>query len=289
MQKLNTNNILPPGIGSFTFPKLLYVSKVDEQEWINLLRLEHSHSHLEIGFLRRGSAKFMIGNQIYDMSPGDVWVNNVNVIHDEQYERVPVNIFAFGIDNIALQHLPPNCLLPDNVSPVVHCGKQYELMDNIGEYLYSAIEDDTYAFDSPAYYALLTLLSIVIENSKAINDQGQQYTGQQHLCKKIQEYINENYLRPITLLDISEAINVSPYYMSRAFKKVTGFSPMQYVARLRIGKAQVLLIHTDMSILNISYETGYNNLSTFNYAFSKLIGMTPDKFRKTYRNYMAHY
>lgn len=289
MQNNNRSNILPPGISSFTFPKLLYVSNVDEQEWTDIIRVEHSHNHLEVGFLRHGQATFMVNNHLYDMKPGDVWVNNVNVLHDEQYDRRPVKIYALGIDNIALQYLPSNCLLPDNVSPIVHCGEQYELLDNICGYLYNSLDKDDFTIDSPAYYALLTFLSVVVENSKTVNDEERHDTAQQQLCNKVRDYINEHYLGELSLLDISEAMNVSPYYMSRAFKKSTGFSPMQYAARLRIGKAQVLLIHTDMNILNIAYETGYNNLSTFNYAFSKLIGMTPDKFRKTYRTYMSQY
>ncbi len=55
---------------------------------------------------------------------------------------------------------------------------------------------------------------------------------------------------------------------------------MEYVERLRLGKAQVLLIHTDIQIIEIAHQTGYNNLSTFNYAFSKLFGMSPKKFKK---------
>ena len=82
---------------------------------------------------------------------------------------------------------------------------------------------------------------------------------------------------------IGSAVSVSPYHMSRVFKKETGCTPMQYVAQLRLGKAQTLLVHTDMPITEIAYNVGYNSSNSFNYAFLKLIGLTPGAYRKMYR------
>lgn len=59
---------------------------------------------------------------------------------------------------------------------------------------------------------------------------------------------------------------------------------MQYVIRLRIGKAQGLLMYTDYPITQIAGMVGYDNSSHFNAMFTKYIGMSPGKYRKKFRS-----
>lgn len=287
MQNNKNTYSLPPTANSIVFPKLLYVSNVSEKEWSSALRVEHDHEHLEIDFVRSGSNIVMVGNNLYPVKAGDLIINNSKIIHDEQYGKSPISVYAIGIDDVRLQYLPPNHLVTEAESPIIHCQDCYDLVNNLSLTLFNSLKASTYEMNSSAHYALLTLLALVREKS-TVTTEPTSNSAQQQLCKNVMGYISAHYLEDITLLDISDFANVSPYYMSRAFKKGTGFSPMQYVARLRLGKAQVLLIHTNMSIIDIAYESGYNNLSTFNSAFSKMMGMTPDKFRKTYNNFMAY-
>ena len=62
---------------------------------------------------------------------------------------------------------------------------------------------------------------------------------------------------------------------------------MQYIAKQRIGEAQEKLIHTDLSITKIALGIGYNNVSSFNYAFAKFAGMSPSQFRSRYADRRA--
>ncbi len=81
---------------------------------------------------------------------------------------------------------------------------------------------------------------------------------------------------------MGEALHISPYYLSHVFKQMSGYSPVQYLLRRRIGEAQTLLITTDLSITRIAEMVGYDTQSYFNLQFTKNVGMPPNKFRQNY-------
>lgn len=75
---------------------------------------------------------------------------------------------------------------------------------------------------------------------------------------------------------------MSPWYVSHVFKEMSGYSPIQYLLRRRIGEAQTLLISTDYSITEIAFKVGFDTQSYFNMQFTKNVGMPPMQFRKNY-------
>ena len=81
---------------------------------------------------------------------------------------------------------------------------------------------------------------------------------------------------------MGEALHISPYYLSHVFKQMSGYSPVQYLLRRRIGEAQTLLITTDLPITRIAEMVGYDTQSYFNLQFTKNVGMPPNKFRQNY-------
>ena len=103
------------------------------------------------------------------------------------------------------------------------------------------------------------------------------------LSRKVQEYIDQHYQEPLTLQEIGKALHLSPYYLSHVFKEASGYSPMQYLLRRRIGEAQNLLISTDLPIARISEMVGYETQNYFNLQFSKHVGVPPRKFRQGFR------
>lgn len=141
------------------------------------------------------------------------------------------------------------------------------------------------ARETVSCYLMLSILSITAELSK--NMLGHQGTdtasSRSALCLQIKEYILANYNRELTLEIISNALSISPWYMSRVFKKETGYSPMQYVTNLRLGEAQVLLIHTSMPVTVVAQSVGYSSSGAFNYSFRKMFGITPTEFRRLYK------
>jgi AraC-like DNA-binding protein len=94
-------------------------------------------------------------------------------------------------------------------------------------------------------------------------------------------YIRENLTRPFGEADLAAIAGQSPSAFSRAFRRHTGMSLVQYVKRLRINLAcQLLMSDGQAAITDICFEVGFNNLSNFNRQFLAEKGMPPSQFRR---------
>jgi AraC family transcriptional regulator len=84
----------------------------------------------------------------------------------------------------------------------------------------------------------------------------------------------------LSLKSLAAASYLSPFHFSRLFKKLTGATPHNYLAAIRVGRAQTLLAETDMSITEVGSRVGYLSASHFTKAFRLATGTTPREFRK---------
>ncbi len=100
------------------------------------------------------------------------------------------------------------------------------------------------------------------------------------LVKQALAYIQQNYSRSFSLVELSEAIGVSKSYLSRIFKMDIGISLWDYLNRFRIQKAKEILLLTDESISVIATEVGYEDISYFSRVFHEIAGCSPRAFRQ---------
>ena len=97
--------------------------------------------------------------------------------------------------------------------------------------------------------------------------------------KVVTEYIDARLDTEISLAKLAKLTNLSAYYFIRLFKQSKGIAPHQYIMQRRIQKAKHLLKSSQLSILQISIETGYTSASNFSHAFKKIVGVTPRQYR----------
>jgi AraC-like DNA-binding protein/mannose-6-phosphate isomerase-like protein (cupin superfamily) len=95
---------------------------------------------------------------------------------------------------------------------------------------------------------------------------------------KVMLYLNTNYQRKIELETVAEIANLHPAAFCRFFKEKSGKSLSEYVNDLRIGYACRLIIEGKMTVSQIAYESGFNNLSNFNRTFKKHTSFTPTDY-----------
>lgn len=104
-----------------------------------------------------------------------------------------------------------------------------------------------------------------------------------HKIKEIYEFVHENFGRKITLSEISELVNMSPVSFNRFIKSRTGKTFIEYTNDTRISYATRWLIETDLSIGEIGFKCGFNNIANFNRVFKKVKKCTPSDFREQFR------
>jgi AraC-like DNA-binding protein len=100
--------------------------------------------------------------------------------------------------------------------------------------------------------------------------------------EKVMNYINKNFQKSITLIEVAKLTNMTETAFSRFFKLRTGMTFIDCLTDIRLGHASRMLINTTQSIAEIAYECGFNNISNFNRIFKKKKGCTPKEFRESY-------
>lgn len=83
--------------------------------------------------------------------------------------------------------------------------------------------------------------------------------------------------------DLAAEARMSPYHFLRTFSAVAGMTPHQYVLKTRLGHAADRLRRGDDKVCDIALDAGFNDLSTFNRRFRKLMGVTPLAWRRMRR------
>ena len=97
-------------------------------------------------------------------------------------------------------------------------------------------------------------------------------------------YIHINIDQSFSLDETAKFFNISPYYLSRIFKKQTGLNFTKYISILKINISKELLAHTDMQIINIALDLGYREANYFSKVFKNIVGITPSNYREEYRS-----
>lgn len=100
--------------------------------------------------------------------------------------------------------------------------------------------------------------------------------------ERIHSYIVAHYRDRITLGDAANILNMSPVSVTRLIKQRTGKSFIDLLNEIRIGFAARQMVDSDMSISEICFSNGFNNISNFNRTFRKKQGLTPTEFRQKY-------
>ena len=103
----------------------------------------------------------------------------------------------------------------------------------------------------------------------------------------LEQYLKLNYNKPLTIKDLAKVARYSVTWVEQEFKKKYSISPMQYLARVRIKKAQELLASAEGERFNISeigYAVGYNDPFYFSKVFKKITKLSPKKYRELYFN-----
>ena len=95
----------------------------------------------------------------------------------------------------------------------------------------------------------------------------------------MEDYVRERLAEEISIERLAGLVELSPFHFSRVFKQATGMSPLQFVTRERITRAQQLIRETSRSLIDIALEVGYTSPSHFAKLFRRLTGVTPTEFR----------
>jgi AraC-like DNA-binding protein len=135
---------------------------------------------------------------------------------------------------------------------------------------------------SPAWYdSAVQLLSVFAQHLSAVGNQllVQQQNAEPPMIKRAKEFILERQTDNLRLGQVARAVNASPFYFCKMFKKITGLNFTDYLARVRIEKAKNLLLNQNLRVSEIAYAVGFQSLTHFNRVFKRIVGESPTAYR----------
>ncbi len=94
------------------------------------------------------------------------------------------------------------------------------------------------------------------------------------------EFISDNYMKKITLNDISEHVHFSISYICRIFRQEMDMNLMTFINQVRVEKAKTLLIDKQIPLVDIAHLSGFEDQSYFTKVFKRIAGISPGKFRE---------
>ena len=97
---------------------------------------------------------------------------------------------------------------------------------------------------------------------------------------RVLDYIESRLDGPLTLADIAEQANLSPFHFSRSFKRTLGVSLANFVAQRRIERASKLLLRSRRPLAEIALAVGFQSQASFTRRFHSEVGLSPGRFRK---------
>jgi AraC family transcriptional regulator len=99
--------------------------------------------------------------------------------------------------------------------------------------------------------------------------------------RKVEDYIAEHLSEEISVEELGELVELSGSHFAHVFKETTGMTPLQFVTRQRITRAQQLIRETSRSLIDVGLEVGYSSPSHFAQGFRRVVGVTPTEFRSS--------
>ncbi len=98
------------------------------------------------------------------------------------------------------------------------------------------------------------------------------------------QFVQTHVEEPITLNQVIEHVHVSRFYFCKLFKKATGMTLTDYVARVRVEKAKALLSDPSRRISEVVFASGFGSIPRFNSVFKQHVGMAPTEYRAALRS-----
>ncbi|GKX31516.1 AraC family transcriptional regulator [Vallitalea longa] len=239
---------------------------------VNITFPAHLHSYIELIYIVEGSIKVNINESIKDLDEGDIAISFQNDIHSyytKDFSKSIILLFSPDIIGEFFNNIKEKSLaiyfFPKNTY-------DDRVMDLIEMLRYEKENGDDENIVRGFLYSIMGCMSsnFIYDDSKQIYD---------NTIQSILKYTEKHYRENISLDSISKDLGFSKFYISRIFNSKIGYKFNKYINRLRINSAQRLLTNTDMKILNIGLECGFESLRNFNRVFKELVGCTPSEYR----------
>ncbi len=253
----------------------------------------HNHTFFELTYVYDGRCTQQIGDKTVELRGGDFILmppevkHSISVFDESVVIQIPVKkstleniFFNFLRDNNIISMFFINSIYARNVNDYIifHTGTDFHIKTAVTFLLWENINRDTY-WITMMTNTLMNIFTLMLRYySKSVELPA--ITRKEDIQRfGLIRFIQENYT-DINLGMIADKFHYTPEYTSKIIKEYTGLTFKQILQKIRIERAESLLLDSNMSIQNIGYQVGYENTEHFIRTFKKIHQLTPTEYRK---------
>ena len=256
----------------------------------------HYHPEFEIVLVTESTGKRFIGDQITDFAPGNLAFIGPNLPHlyrnDEAYyhpdspfraKSIVVHFLeeSFGKDFLKLHEAETLRQLFDRSA------RGMDIVGDTNKIVAVKLEELLTLAGLPRWLKLVEILHMLAETDEyniiSAHVMKGQHEKDNDRLNKVVELVMRSFQQEIKLADVAEAVKMTAPSFSRYFRLRTRKTFSDFVAEIRLGHASKLLQEDQLSIAEVCFACGFNNLSNFNRQFKQHYQMNPMAFRRQYR------
>lgn len=242
------------------------------------MSVSHFHDKHELYYLVKGAARYFINNEIFSLTAGDMVFIPKGAFHKttiEQNKGAERIILVFD-DEFAgadyAEHIQSMISHKHIRFPDHELLKVDDIFNKIEK---ECVKKEQHYTEMQKLYLKELLILISRHRLKCTNEKTDESLK---LIESIMKYITENIDSDLSLDALSREYSISPNYLSKQFKKVSGLLLSEYINISRINEAEKLLLRNNMPITEVATRCGFNDSNYFASVFKKYKGITPKRY-----------
>lgn len=249
----------------------------------------HQHEEIQLSYIVSGKGKLLVGNTVSSFKTGDFIALGSNLPHLFLSTELSIDshmISLFFTKNSFGEFFFENQEMESIHSIWANLDHGFILTDNTSD-IHSLFTNLKNKNKFQLFIKLLELLQILAERKKRgiINSPISFKINKNHgeRLQIVFDYVMQNFQNEIRLGQVANQIHMSKNAFCRFFKQRTNKTFFQFIAEIRIQHAcELIREHPEISILEVSIQSGYNTVSNFNRHFREIQEMNPSEYRKKY-------
>lgn len=252
----------------------------------------HWHEHLELIYVKEGSAKIQVDTQTMVLNKGEIAFVNARQEHGATQETKPTNILAVvfneslfrnsGLDSTDETYFSK--ILSNTVQLPTFLTDKHPATEAVRRSIESIATE--FKHKSPGFElfikaGIFRILGTLYRNVNTTPIRARA-SRRDHYgdFSPLLQHLSSHYPEELNMRDAAQMVNLSPYHFCRMFKRTTGKTLVEYIHLLRVNQAERMLLETESSVAAIAEKVGFGSISYFSTVFKKHKNQTPTEYRK---------
>jgi AraC-like DNA-binding protein len=242
-------------------------------------KITRTIQHHELVFVTGGKGSIITEKKRYQVKEGMLFYICPNVLHSIEIDaEEPICFLSVHFSYAHVSFNDSKWAIRDEVEMLpLHSAQELKDYYHIDDIFRKLV--DSWNAKLPGYEFITKTLfqQLLIAIFQNIRKQNQNYSTSLKV-EKIIKYMHHNINNRVTLTELSEMVQLSSTYLSRAFKETTGYSVIEFFNKIKIDKAKELIIEGNKRVKDVAQALGFTDEFYFSRIFKRMEGISPSEY-----------